>query len=248
MAKTTSTKKNRTARQDARAEQGQVSVERRRSSLDQARDELGSQPGLSGTLAQARARTAEHEAQIRESLEEDGRALVDERGVPVWCVRVHHRIGSIGGFVVWALLAAVVIPAVVSVLWAVLMSVGVHLVSGLAPAVLTEMGGSAELVSSRTDSFLFSWVLPVLFFVLILAGIALWVFRLVAEAMIEWGRRLALGLFAGYGHGPIADWRILRARRAVVGAKRAADRRVTQSRLAESISAEQSQSARHQDH
>lgn len=201
---------------------------------DQARTSL--RPSV--ILEQARQTTAEHEERIWSSLEEEGRELVSSRGVPIWTVRVHHRIGHLGGFVLWTLIAAVVVPAVVSAVWAVLVMVGVRLVADLAPTVLGEMGASAELVSSRTDSFVFSWVLPVLFFTMVFAGVTLWLIKALALWLIDWGHRLALGLFAGYGMGPVADWRILRARRAAEAARRAADRRVRDKELAESISAQ----------
>lgn len=227
-------KKNRAQQRSA-----QVGIERRRDSLDEAKAELGSTSlRPSDILAQAKVTTAAHEAKIRESLEDEGRLLVDEQGVPQWTVRVHHKIGHLGGFVVWALLAAAVLPAVFSVIWAVLVTIGVTVVAELPATVLGEIGASAELVSSRTDSFLFSWVMPVMFFVLIFAGVTLWVLKALAQWLIDWGRRLALGLFAGYGMGPVADWKILRARRAAAAVQRAGDRRVRDKELADSISAE----------
>lgn len=233
-------KKNRNAA-DRTGDTDAIGVQRRQQSLDGARQELQERTGdgQGSFLEQARATTAAHEARIREELEDDGRALVDEHGVPIWCVRVHHRIGHLGGAVVWALLVAAILPAVVAVIWAVLLSLGVTLVAELAPVVLSEMGASAELVSSRTDSFLFSWVMPVLFFVLVLAGVTLWLLKAVAQWLIDWGRRLALGLFAGYGMGPVADWKILRARRAANQATRAADRRLKDKELAAALASQE---------
>lgn len=180
--------------------------------------------------SQAKARTAAHDEAVRASLGERGRELADEHKVPVWTIRWHNRVGHVGGFLTFLLIVAVALPVVAMVGWSVLVSLGVRLVTELPPAVLGELGQSQALVSSSTDRFVFSWVMPVLFFVLVLAGAMLWLLRWLAIWSARWARRLSLGLFAGYRTGPLTDWRELRLRRALVRSER--DRRATRTEQA----------------
>ncbi|OUS97226.1 hypothetical protein [Rhodococcus sp. NCIMB 12038] len=141
-----------------------------------------------------------------------GRELVDA-GVPAWTVRAHARLGHIGGFIVFVCLMLVGWPVLITLVTTLVRVLGVNVVTRIPSAVLGEVGVPVELAVSTTDRFLFTWVIPVLFFVLVLAGLTCLALRRLAIWAWVWTNRLALGLFAGYGTGVLADRRERQAQR-----------------------------------
>lgn len=161
-------------------------------------------------LDEIRESIAADKARRREELGETGGQLI-ARGVPEWTVRVHSRLGHVGGFAVFAALVVVGWPAAIMLVTTLVRIFGVNMVTRLPSTVLGDLNVPVELAASTTDRFLFSWVMPVLFFVLILAGLTLYVVIKLFRWGLIWTKLLALGLFAGYGVGVIADRRIRRA-------------------------------------
>lgn len=141
-----------------------------------------------------------------------GRELVDA-GVPAWTVRAHARLGHIGGFIVFLCLMLVGWPVLITLVTTLVRVVGVNVVTRIPSSVLGEVGVPVELAASTTDRFLFQWVIPVLFFVLVLAGLTCLALRRLAIWAWGWTKRLALGLFAGYGTNVWADRHERRAQR-----------------------------------
>ncbi|PZU04643.1 MAG: hypothetical protein DI630_00575 [Gordonia sp. (in: high G+C Gram-positive bacteria)] len=178
----------------------------------------------SGSAARAaRAEAGEALKEIRQSVaanavarQEDlgpvGRALVDA-GAPAWTVRLHNRLGHVGGFIVFLVLMVIGWPVLIVLVTTLLRTVGVNVVTRIPASVLGELDVPVELAASTTDRFLFTWVIPVLFFVLVLAGLTCLALRRLTIWAWDWTRRLALGLFAGYGTNIIADRRDRRARK-----------------------------------
>lgn len=159
-----------------------------------------------GALAQASVGLRERDRAWREGLDTTETGLLVDRGVPAWTIKAHARVGHLGGAALFALIAIVAVPVLVITAWQMLVVFGVRIVNDVPALVLRELDVNATIVSTRTDSFVFSWVMPVLFFVLIFAGLTLWIMRIVARAVGGYGRRLALGLFAGYGTGLRTDF------------------------------------------
>jgi len=164
-------------------------------------------------LAQARRRSRASDEELLESVGERGRALV-AAGVPLWTVSLHKRIGHVGGFVVFVVLAALGWGLAGLVGWSLLEVFGIRLVSSVPSVVIDDVGLPTQLVTSSTDRFLFSWVMPVLFFVIVLALAAFALLRAAGRWGLRTMRRLALGLFSGYDTGLRADWARLRSTRA----------------------------------
>lgn len=150
-------------------------------------------------------------ARRQEDLGSVGRGLVDA-GVPAWTVRAHNRFGHVGGFVIFACLTLIGWPVSITLVATVVRVLGINIVTRLPAMVLGDLGVPVELAASTTDRFLFTWVMPVLFFVLVLAGLSSVVLWKLAKWAWAWTVRLALGLFAGYGTGVMADRRQRRAR------------------------------------
>lgn len=170
-----------------------------------ARDEVNS--AVSGIRAELAAKAA----QRRDELGPTGRELVDA-GVPAWTVRAHAVLGHVGGFVLFAGLASVGWLVLIAVVTTLIQILGVNVVTRIPAAVLGELDVPVELAASTTDRFLFTWVIPVLFFVLVLAGLTCLLLRRVAVWALAWTKRLALGLFAGYGTNVLEDRRERKAR------------------------------------
>lgn len=199
-------KKNRKNRPSTRREQvGQaISQTAAGAGLTAAADEVRS------TLDSAATITRERTQQRLEQVGPTGRALVTERGVPLWCVRLHQRVGHVPGAIVFAVITALAWSLGISLVATLLRIIGVQAVTVFPTWVLEQMNVPVETAVSSTDRFLFTWVMPTLFFVLVAAGLAL----MAVMGLVRWGRRwtwrLALGLFAGYGTG-IGQDRIERA-------------------------------------
>lgn len=171
-----------------------------------ARDEVGqAMRGIKDSVASTAAAREEELGPI-------GRELV-EAGVPVWTVRAHARLGHIGGFIVFLCLMLVGWPVLITLVTTLVRVLGVNVVTRIPSAVLGEVGVPVELAASTTDRFLFTWVIPVVFFVLVLAGLTCLALRRLAIWAWMWSKRLALGLFAGYGTNVWADRHERRAQR-----------------------------------
>lgn len=191
-------------------------------------------------LDEAASQSRERAAARLEALGPTGSALVTERGVPLWCVRLHHRVGHLGGSVIFAVTAALAWSLGISFVATLTRIIGVEVVTMFPTWVLEQVNAPVETVVSSTDRFLFTWVMPTLFFVLVAAGLAL----MAVMGLVRWGRRwsvrLALGLFAGYGTSIRQD-RIDRAQRdAAVRAERKqirTDRRAERVRAREQVRA-----------
>lgn len=157
-------------------------------------------------LREIRQGVAKSAAAREEDLGPAGRELVDA-GVPRWTVRAHNRLGHVGGFILFVCLMVVGWPVLVVLVTTLLRTLGVNVITRIPASVLGELGVPVELAASTTDRFLFTWVIPVVFFVLVLAGLTILALRRLTLWAWEWSKRLALGLFAGYGTNLVADRR-----------------------------------------
>ena len=181
----------------------------------------------------AAVRGADRQRVIAE-LDEDSRSLVLTEDVPLWAVRVHARIGHLGGFGLFLALMLAAWSIAGMVAWGLLEVVAGELVTKTPAAVLSSLGVSVEVAVSTTDRFVFTWLVPVLFMVAVLAGVCV---KLIS-AGARWGLgmtlRLAKGLFAGYGTSVFTDVARLRAGR--VGRKqRRASKKAARARRRESV-------------
>lgn len=181
-----------------------TSLEKKASSARAARAELGS------AVRDIRQGVASNAAAREEELGPVGRDLVDA-GVPAWTVRAHARLGHIGGFILFLSLALVGWLVLIALVTTLVRILGVNVITRIPSAVLGDLGVPVELAASTTDRFLFTWVIPVLFFVLVLAGLTCLALRRLAIWAWIWTQRLALGLFAGYGTNVLEDLRERRA-------------------------------------
>ncbi|MET3959837.1 hypothetical protein ABIE52_006772 [Rhodococcus sp. OAS809] len=183
-----------------------TSLEKSTNGASTARDEVSS------AVKDIRANLAVKAAERRDELGSTGRDLVDA-GVPAWTVRAHAVLGHIGGFVLFASLAAVGWTVLIALVTTLIRILGVNVVTRIPAAVLGELDVPVELAASTTDRFLFTWVIPVVFFVLVLAGLTCMALRRLAIWALTWTKRLALGLFAGYGTNVLVDRRERQAER-----------------------------------
>lgn len=163
-------------------------------------------------LGEIRKSVARNAAAREDDLGPVGIELV-RAGVPAWTVRTHNRLGHVGGFVLFVCLMVIGWPVLAVLVTTLLRIVGVNMITRLPGSVLSELGVPVELAASTTDRFLFTWVIPVLFFVLVLAGLTCLALRRVVLWAWDWTRRLALGLFYGYGTSVLADRRDRRAQK-----------------------------------
>lgn len=129
------------------------------------------------------------------------------RGAPVWTLRVHRRLGRVGGAAVFFLLMLLLWPALAALVVTGLQWIGVAFLPSLADGVLSSTGLSPKSALISLDVFTFSWLLPVLFFALIGALLA-------AKLVAVWSRwcytrskSWALGLFLGYDTAPWSEFR-----------------------------------------
>lgn len=194
-------------------------------------------------LREIRESMAANSAARTEQLGDTGRELV-KIGVPAWTVRAHNRLGHVGGFILFACLMVVAWPVAVVLVTTLLRTLGVNMITRLPASVLDELGVPVELAASTTDRFLFTWVIPVVFFVLVLAGLTCMALRRLALWGWDWTRRLALGLFAGYGTSILADRRERRAQAiSTQSHKAAAERREPGAKKAQSKGARRTPAA-----
>ncbi|MEW1883114.1 hypothetical protein AB0O58_25860 [Rhodococcus sp. NPDC080181] len=175
-------------------------------------------------LGEIRQSVARNAAARQEDLGPLGLAVVDA-GAPEWTVRAHNRLGHVGGFILFVCLMVIGWPLLVVLVSTLVRIVGVNVVTRIPASVLGELGVPVELAASTSDRFLFTWVIPVVFFVLVLAGLTCLALRRVVLWSWEWTRRLALGLFAGYGTTVLADRRDRRAQKIDSDSAKAAGRR-----------------------
>lgn len=183
-----------------------TSMEKSAGGVRTARAEVGV------AVREIREGVASKVAAREEELGPVGRELVDA-GVPAWTVRAHARLGHIGGFILFLSLMLVGWPVLIVLVTTLLRVIGVNVITRIPASVLGELGVPVELAASTTDRFLFTWVIPVLFFVLVLAGLTCLALRRLAIWAWDWTTRLALGLFAGYGTNVLADRRERRAQK-----------------------------------
>ena len=169
-----------------------------------------------------RERTAARQADELAAFGERGRELLDQ-GVPRWCVAVHSRVGHVGGLVVFSVVYGLAWVAGAALTVQLLRLVGVELITRVPTATLSWLGTPSQVVTSSTDRFLFSWVMPVAFFVIVIALCSAWTLRATVRWALRQTRLAARGLFAGYGTGVIEDWR---ERRLSTGHRRAARARL----------------------
>lgn len=183
-----------------------TSLEKSASGARTARADVGA------AVKEIRESVASKVAAREEELGAVGRELVDA-GAPAWTVRAHTRLGHIGGFILFLCLMVVGWPVLIVLVTTLLRILGVNVITRIPASVLGELGVPVELAASTTDRFLFTWVIPVLFFVLVLAGLTCLALRRLAIWAWAWSTRLALGLFAGYGTNVLTDRRERRAQK-----------------------------------
>lgn len=197
----------------------------RKARLDAATAEVGA------TISEARQVAAAKAKERYDALNDEHRALVEQRGVPLWAVRLHSKIGHVGGLLVFVIGAGVSWAAGITLAITFLQILGVQIITSIPGHVLTQLGVSPTTATGSTDRFIFTWVLPVLFFTLVAAGLTVLGLRSLIRIGIAWTRRLALGLFAGYGYGVITDWRERRADRIAATSVRKAAKQERRERM-----------------
>lgn len=171
-----------------------------RSMRDASFEAVAEALALARSEAERKARLKDFEPDARET-----ELLL--RGAPVWTLRVHRRLGRVGGAAVFFLLMVALWPALAALVVTGLQWIGVAFLPGLADAVLGSTGLSPKSALISLDVFTFSWLLPVLFFALIGALLG-------AKLIMVWSRwcytrskSWALGLFLGYDTAPWSEFR-----------------------------------------
>ncbi|AUI01278.1 hypothetical protein H2C43_07945 [Corynebacterium glutamicum] len=118
-------------------------------------------------------------------------------GWPSWVDKVWKLTGSLGGWFAFLVFAIAVWPVAILAAGTVVTIIGTWGVSVLPSLVISSIGASAGVIISTTDGFLFSWVIPVLFLMIVLALVVMKVLNLIFGALWRFTMTLRQGLYAG---------------------------------------------------
>lgn len=129
---------------------------------------------------------------------DDGR-VVDLIDVPEWTVKTYNKVGAITSTALFLLIMVVMWPAVASLSLAGVAFVGSVIVTIIPNMVLGGLDTSATVLLSTTDRFVFSWLVPVLFVVLVFAACVSFGLITLFKYLGELSNRLYRGLVSGHG-------------------------------------------------
>ncbi|BAU96148.1 hypothetical protein N24_1886 [Corynebacterium suranareeae] len=118
-------------------------------------------------------------------------------GWPTWVDKVWNLTGSLGGWFAFLVFVIAVWPVAILAAGTVVTIIGTWGVSVLPSLVISSIGASAGVIVSTTDGFLFSWVIPVLFLMIVLALVVMKVLNLIFGALWRFTMTLRQGLYAG---------------------------------------------------
>lgn len=118
-------------------------------------------------------------------------------GWPEWVDKIWNLTGSLGGWFAFLVFVIAVWPVAILAAGTVVTIIGTWGVSVLPSLVISSIGASAGVIVSTTDGFLFSWVIPVLFLMIVLALVVMKVLNLIFGALWRFTMTLRQGLYAG---------------------------------------------------
>ena len=175
-----------------------------------------------------RSRRATAVGYVEEWTESDRllRRAYDRRGrpAPAWTAATHRSVGHVGGAVVFAALMMVAWPAFIAALSAVVVMLMVTVGPMVGQAMLDGSGVPHQIMTASSEQFLFGWVLPSIFGLLVAALLT----AAVVWSLLTWfwgySNLLRLGLYAGYGLSVSEDRAERAVRRAVKKAEVAVSR------------------------
>lgn len=186
---------------------------------------------------------------------EDGRMVRipytrDKVAAPAWTISAHDRLGHVGGAALFVALMLLAWPLGLSLLFGFFGMVAVYFVTAIPGLILENLQVNPAVVMNEPDRFVFSWLYPALFGILVAAGLSVMMIKALFVAAVRWSKLLALGLFRGYGRTVRQD-RLERkvtadARKAEREAARAerkaaaAERKKLKAEVADAIAAEDS--------
>lgn len=131
-------------------------------------------------------------------------------GAPVWTVRFYDLFGHGWGWLLFVALCLLIVPVSIIAVAMLLMFLSASIIGEVPALVLQATAVTMESIFLDNSTFLFRWVMPVLFVVITLAVLTAFGLRRGCVALIGWLQSVRRGLYAGHGETMKAN----RARRA----------------------------------
>lgn len=133
---------------------------------------------------------------------------VDPERVPQWTRVVNQKVGHVGGMALWAVMMLVAWPLLMMALWGMARAFSTVMVPTFGEDVASAFGNDLRALLGSQDRFMFSWVMPVLFLTMVLALLCYGIGKWIVGHGLRLSRRLAEGLFSGYGRSLAEDIRL----------------------------------------
>lgn len=165
--------------------------------------EVVAEPPTAESLSRVKRRRNTEEGHVVEWVS-DGRirAVPHDRlgrSAPAWTIKLHRLIGHIGGGFVFFGFVMVVWPALIAGIAALITMIMALLGPQVSSSMLEGSGVPYEVMVASSEQFLFGWVIPTLFGIIVGAIMVSMVFWALLKWCWGYTNRIRLGLYAGYG-------------------------------------------------
>lgn len=135
---------------------------------------------------------------------------------PAWMGRFYERHGYVAGIGLWLVGMVVCWPLIIMTIAGAVHVMAVVMVPVIPDMVLDGLVATPTDLLTSSDKFLFNWVMPTLFMVIVGGLLVVWLIKLVLRWCANYSVRSARGLFSGHGE----SWFDNRFRRQLTREKR----------------------------
>lgn len=140
---------------------------------------------------------------------------------PAWMGRFYERHGYLAGMGVWLAGMVVCWPLIIMIIAGAVHVLAVVMVPVIPDMVLDGLVATPMDLLTSSDKFLFNWVMPTLFMVIVGSLLVTWLIKLALRWCADYSVRSARGLFSGHGE----TWSDNRFRRRLTKEKRRKQRK-----------------------